>query len=159
MGKLCSNAKDQAKLDEWFLSTALDQLEELTFNDGHMRSLPPSTPRVARFMKYHFPQINTDPTLLLPPLDNLELVDVCILNDNMERLLHGCTAFEYLHLHAINGFSSVHIASMIDQQGPTRIRVIYAPNLAVFGYSFVNFCELVIGSITVQVQQSPSSPS
>jgi hypothetical protein len=33
MGKFRSNGKDRAKLDEWFLSTALDHLEELTFND------------------------------------------------------------------------------------------------------------------------------
>ena len=40
MGKFCSNDKDRAKLDDWFRSPALDQLEELTFDDGHMRSLP-----------------------------------------------------------------------------------------------------------------------
>jgi hypothetical protein len=37
MGKFHSNGKDRVKLDEWFLSPALDQLEELSFNDGHMR--------------------------------------------------------------------------------------------------------------------------
>ena len=42
MGKFHSNGKDQAKLDDWFRSLALDQLEELTFDDGHMRSLPTS---------------------------------------------------------------------------------------------------------------------
>ncbi|KAE8804752.1 hypothetical protein D1007_19164 [Hordeum vulgare] len=40
---------------------------------------------------------------------------------------------------------------VVDQQGPTRIRVIYASKLAVFGYSPVNFCELAIGSITLEV--------
>ncbi|KAM3403987.1 hypothetical protein ACQJBY_007221 [Aegilops geniculata] len=30
----------------------------------------------------------------------------------MERLLHGCTALEYLRLHAINGLSTFHITSM-----------------------------------------------
>ena len=37
MGKFHSNIKDQAKLDDWFRSPALDQLEELTFDHGHMR--------------------------------------------------------------------------------------------------------------------------
>ena len=40
---------------------------------------------------------------------------------------------------------------VVYQQGPTRIRVIYPPKLTVFGYSPVNFSELVIGSITVKV--------
>ena len=31
MGKFRSNGKDRAKLDDWFRSPALDQLEELTF--------------------------------------------------------------------------------------------------------------------------------
>ena len=30
----------------------------------------------------------------------------------MERLLHGCTALEYLRLQAINGLSTFHITSM-----------------------------------------------
>src|SRR3990170_3062561 len=30
----------------------------------------------------------------------------------MERLLHGCTILEYLHLQAINGLSSFHMTSM-----------------------------------------------
>ena len=61
MGKFRSNGKDRAKLDEWFRSPALDQLKELRFNDGHMRSLPTSTlclaptPRLAKFMNYHPP--------------------------------------------------------------------------------------------------------
>ena len=41
-GKFHSNSKDRAKLDEWFRSPALDHLEELSFNDGHMCSLRPS---------------------------------------------------------------------------------------------------------------------
>ena len=47
MGKFRSNGKDRAKLDDWFRSPALDQLEELTFDDGHMRSLPTSALRLA----------------------------------------------------------------------------------------------------------------
>ena len=33
-GKFCSNGKDRAKLDEWFRSPALDQLEELSIMMG-----------------------------------------------------------------------------------------------------------------------------
>ena len=61
MGKFRSNDKDQAKLDDWFRSPALDQLKELTFDDGHMRSLPTSALRlapmlrVAKFRNCHYP--------------------------------------------------------------------------------------------------------
>ena len=61
MGKLCSNGKDQAKLDEWFRSPAIDQLDKLSYNDGHMRLLPTSvlhfapTLRLAKFMNCHSP--------------------------------------------------------------------------------------------------------
>ena len=64
MGKFRSNGKDRAKLDDWFRSPALDQLEELTFDDGHMRSLPTSalrlapTLRVAKFRNCHFLPLN-----------------------------------------------------------------------------------------------------
>ena len=72
MGKFRSNGKDRAKLDDWFRSPALDQLEELTFDDGHMRSLPTSalrlapTLRVAKFRNCHFPPLNDAPALILP---------------------------------------------------------------------------------------------
>ena len=61
MGKFHSNGKDRAKLDDWFRSPALDQLEELTFDDGNMRSLPASALRlapmlrVAKFRNCHSP--------------------------------------------------------------------------------------------------------
>ena len=48
-------------LDDWFRSPTLDQLEELTFDDGHMRSLPTfalrlvPTLRVTKFRNYHRP--------------------------------------------------------------------------------------------------------
>lgn len=59
MGKFHSNGKDQAKLDEWFRSPVLDQIEELIFNDGHIRSLPTYVLRLAptlcliKFMNCH----------------------------------------------------------------------------------------------------------
>ena len=68
MGKFHSNGKDRAKLDDWFRSPALDQLKELTFDDGHMRSLPTSalhlasTLRIAKFRNCH-PPLMTCPLL------------------------------------------------------------------------------------------------
>ena len=140
--------------------------------------------------------LNDAPALFLPRLKHLELVAVCLPSSDMERLLRGCTALEYLRLQAINGLSSFHITSMtlrtiyvccwccnersqkvdhnmviedtpslerllvVDQEGPTRINVIYAPKLTVVGYSSDKYSELVIGSTPVQVQQPPStSPS
>ena len=118
MGKFRSNGKDRAKLDDWFLSPALDQLEELTFDDGHMRSLPTSalrlapTLRVAKFRNCRFPPLNDAPALILPRLKHLELIVVYLSNGDMERLLHDCTALEYLRLQAINGLITFHITSM-----------------------------------------------
>ena len=48
---------------------------------------------------------------------------------------------------------------VLDKLGPARIRVIHAPKLIVLGYSCAEFNELVTGSLSVQVQQSSSSPS
>ena len=116
MGKFRSNGRDRAKLDDWFGSPALDQLEELTFDDGHMRSLPTSalrlapTLRVAKFRNCH-PSLNDAPALFLPRLKLLELIVVCLLNGDMERLLHGCTALEFLHLQVTNWSSTLHITS------------------------------------------------
>ena len=83
-----------------------------------MRLLPPSalrlvpTLRVARFMNCHLPPINDAPALFLPRLKHLKLVAICMPKDDMEHLLRGCTALEYLRLQAINGLSSFHITSM-----------------------------------------------
>ena len=72
MGKFRSNGKNRAKLDDWFRSPTLDQLEELTFDDGHMRSLPTSalrlvpTFRVAKFRNCHFPPLNDALALIIP---------------------------------------------------------------------------------------------
>ena len=38
-GKFRSNGKERAKLDKWFRSCAIDQLEKLNYNDGHMSLL------------------------------------------------------------------------------------------------------------------------
>jgi len=119
-----TNCKVQAKFDEWFLSLALDQLEELRFEAGRCRSLPPSalrltpTLRRASFSSCYLPQINAAHALLLPQLKQLDLFDVGISKQAMEHLLHSCTALEYLRLEQIHGFISLHIAS-------TNLRWIY----------------------------------
>ena len=56
--------------------------------------------------------LNDAPALILHRLKHLELVPVCLSNSDMERLLRGCTALEYLRLQAINGLSTFHITSM-----------------------------------------------
>ena len=119
-----TNCKVQPKFDEWFLSPALDQLEELSFEAGRCRSLPPSalrltpTLRRASFSSCYLPQINAAPALLLPQLKQLDLFDVVISKKAMEHLLRSCTALEYLRLEQIHGFISLHIAS-------TNLRWIY----------------------------------
>ena len=124
MGKFRSNVKDRAKLDDWFRSPTLDQLEELTFDDGHMWSLPTSALclapalRVAKFRNCHFPPLNDAPALILPRLKHLELVIVCLSKGDMERLLRGC-----LHSSTfVNGLSTFHITSM-------TLRTIYVPGV------------------------------
>ena len=83
-----------------------------------MRSLPTSalrlapTLRVVKFRNCHFPPLNDAPALILPRLKHLELVAVCLSKGDMERLLRGYTALEYLRLQAINGLSTFHITSM-----------------------------------------------
>ena len=70
-----TNYKVQQKFDEWFLSPALDQLEELSFEAGRCRSLPPfvlcltPTLRHTSFSSCYLPQINEAPALLLRQLN------------------------------------------------------------------------------------------
>ena len=67
-----TNCKVQPKFDEWFLSPALDQLEELSFEAGRCRSLPLSvlriTPTLRRtnFNSYYLPRL-----MLCPPFFSL----------------------------------------------------------------------------------------
>ena len=55
--------------------------------------------------------LNDAPALFLPRLKHLKLIVVRILKDDMERLLRGCTALEFLRLHAMNWSSTLHITS------------------------------------------------
>ena len=93
-----TKCKVQPKFDEWFLSPALDQLEELSFEAGRCRSLPPSVlclmPTLCRasFSSCYLPQINVTPALLLPQHKQLDLFDIVISKKAMEHLLHSCTA-------------------------------------------------------------------
>ena len=81
-----------------------------------MRLLPTSalhlTPmlRIAKFRNCH-PPLNDVPALILPQLKHLELIAICLPNGDMERLLRGCTALEFLRLQAMNWSSSFHITS------------------------------------------------
>ena len=83
-----------------------------------MRLLPTSalrlapTLRVAKCRNCHFSPLNGAPALILPRLKHLELVVVCLSNGDMERLLHGYTALEYLRLQAINGLNTFRITYM-----------------------------------------------
>ena len=112
-----TNCKVQPKFHEWFLSPALDQLEEHSFEAGRCRYLPPSVLRLtptlhgASFSSCYLPQVNVAPALLLPQLKQLDLFDVVISKKAMEHLLRSCTALEYLRLEQIHGFISLHIAS------------------------------------------------
>ena len=80
-----------------------------------MRLLPTSSLRLAptqcipKFRNCHFLPLNDAPALILPRLKHLELVTVCLSKGDMERLLHGLTALEYLPLQSINGLSIFHI--------------------------------------------------
>ena len=49
------------------------------------------------------PPLNDAPALILPRLKHLELVVVCLSKGDMERLLRGCTALEYLRLQSSMG--------------------------------------------------------
>ena len=75
----------------------------------HPRSA--SRPRCASPSSGIATPLNDASALILPRLKHLELVIVCLPNGDMERLLRGCTALEYLRLQAINGLSSFHITS------------------------------------------------
>ena len=55
--------------------------------------------------------LNDAPALFLPRLKHVELVAVRIPKDDMECLLRGCTALEFLRLQAMNWSSTLHITS------------------------------------------------
>ena len=57
--------------------------------------------RLAKFMNCH-PPLNDAPALFLTRLKHLELVAVRIPKDDMEFLLRGYTALEFLCLQAMN---------------------------------------------------------
>ncbi|XP_040249583.1 F-box protein At4g09920-like [Aegilops tauschii subsp. strangulata] len=124
IGRLNPHNKIEPRLHYWFLSLALDRLEELNLHARHPCSLPPSVLRLAptlhraTFRRCIFPRIDVTRTLHLPKLKHLELIAIRIWKEDLERLLIGCTTLEYLRLHAMDGFSSLHITS-------TNVRAIY----------------------------------
>ncbi|KAE8810947.1 hypothetical protein D1007_12302 [Hordeum vulgare] len=118
VSKFNSNYKAEPKFHKWFLSPALDQLEELNFGSGHQHLLPPFdlclTPTLHRamFVECFSPKINDMHVLHLPKLKHLELIAVSISKDDLEPLLRNCTSLEYLRLQVMFGFSGLHIAMM-----------------------------------------------
>ena len=72
----------------------------------------------------------------------------------------GNTSQDVYHGMVIEDTPALERLLVLDQVGPTRIIVIFVPKLIVMGYSSNKYCELVIASTPVQVQQPPStSPS
>nr|XP_020147571.1 F-box/FBD/LRR-repeat protein At1g13570-like [Aegilops tauschii subsp. strangulata] len=59
--KFHSNCKVEPKFQEWFQSPALDQLEELSFQAGHLRSLPPSALCLAPTLRRALPHAHAAP--------------------------------------------------------------------------------------------------
>ena len=62
------------------------------------------------------------------------------------------TSKDVYHGMVIEDTPALERLLVVDQEGPTRINVIYAPKLTVVGYSFVKYSKLVVGSTPVQVQ-------
>ena len=124
IGRLNPHNKTEPRLHYWFLSLALDLLEELKLHGRHPCSLPSSVFHLApmlhraTFKRCISPRIDATHALHLSKLKHLELIVVRILKEDLERLLVGCTTLEYLRLHAMNGFGTLHITS-------TNVRAIY----------------------------------
>ena len=94
------------KLNEWFQSPALAQLEYFLFQGGQrVLYLPVDLPRVfptlqvARFVHCRIPSMD----VALPLLNLLILTGVGITNEGIERLLECCPALERLHLDGVYG--------------------------------------------------------
>jgi hypothetical protein len=75
------------------------------------------------------------------------------------RTVLGKRSVELFHDMVIENAPFLERLLVSDLEGPTKIRVIDAPKLTALAYSSAKFSELVIGSITVQVQYSSSSRS
>jgi hypothetical protein len=71
---------------------------------------------------------------------------------------HPRLSVEMFHDMVIENAPFLERLYVLDKLGPARIRVIHAPKLTVLGYSCAEFNELVTGSLSVQVQQTSSSP-
>ncbi|XP_073367973.1 uncharacterized protein [Aegilops tauschii subsp. strangulata] len=120
--EFCSG--EQQRLDALFHVLATHPGPELSLHARRSCSLPPSvfrlvpTLRRATFRRCIFPWMNAARALHLPKLKDLEHIAVRISKEDLERLLVGCTVLEYLRLHVMDGFSSLHITSM-------NVRAIY----------------------------------
>ncbi|TVU11485.1 hypothetical protein EJB05_45073, partial [Eragrostis curvula] len=123
------NEEFAATLDRWLQSPALDNLQELEFHRGLLRSrygvveFPPyrrlpaslrrfaSTLRVASFGGCSFPDENNNGALHLPLLKQLSLLNVRISESSLCVLLDGCPVLESLMLSHDIGCSGIRIAS------------------------------------------------
>ena len=59
---------------------------------------PPRAHAARRQVQELLSPLNDAPTLILPSLEHLELVAVCLSKGDVERLLRGYTALDYLRL-------------------------------------------------------------
>ena len=65
---------------------------------ANIRTLPHAHAARRHVQELPFPPFNDVPALILPRLKHLELIAVFLSKGDMERLLHGYTALEYLRL-------------------------------------------------------------
>ncbi|KAM3297829.1 hypothetical protein ACQJBY_039676 [Aegilops geniculata] len=107
-----------AKLEAWLRSPALDNLEELEFNNqtGSLSRLPASasrfaaTLRLVRIEACHLPD-DTVQSLHFPQLKHLALVKAVISEGALGSLIAGCPAVESLLLWYISGLRRARISS------------------------------------------------
>ncbi|XP_073363122.1 uncharacterized protein [Aegilops tauschii subsp. strangulata] len=142
IGRLNPHNKTDHRLHYWFLSPALDRLEELSLHARRLCSLPPSvfrlapTLRSATFRRLHITSMNVRAIYVHKwrrPRLSVEVFQ--------EIVIENAPFLERLYVH--------------DKLGPARMRVIHAPKLTVLGYSCAEFNELVTGSLSVQILAGP----
>ncbi|KAF7111541.1 hypothetical protein CFC21_111541 [Triticum aestivum] len=113
------NGRKAAKLESWLRSPALDNLEELEFNNqspGSLSRLPASasrfaaTLRLVRIESCHLPD-DTVQSLRFPQLKHLALVKVVISEGALASLILACPAMECLLLWYISGVRRARISS------------------------------------------------
>ncbi|XBI04387.1 hypothetical protein VPH35_132699 [Triticum aestivum] len=113
------NGRKAAKLEAWLRSPALDNLEELEFNNqstGFLSRLPATTSRFAatlRLVKLELCHLPDDAvrSLHFPQLKRLALVKVVISEGALGSLILACPAMECVLLWYISGVRRARISS------------------------------------------------